>query len=375
MDRANLISRTWWEHLAPKIAHRRLDEINYRLSAWCKTDYGALWLNAALADGGVIRVRPGQLLPVFSLIGLGSQPLFIPPQEKMRFGHRAVSQFEEFKSGRALSDDELPLQPIIRVDIVEDQALIAAARSGLFELNVPGLEKPSTVFSVPARILLKPNGWPKRSYVLYQHIFGQGNSYPDDGFFYVGVTTRSWKERWNEHRRAMKSGSKLLFHRRFAEELEGKRISYVHHKVMGVTDDIEALYATEEFLVQGHWHDQRRLNMIPGGKGGLRYLRQNEMLKHHVVPEPDQRDQLIEKWMRANPRKGIPAPWISEMWKDDDWAIAQICGRARRLSVDQVRAIRSLALNNSIEEIAKRIGALNTLQVKRVIDGKTYSRI
>lgn len=365
----------WWEHLAPKIAHRRLDEINHRLSAWCKTDYGAMWLNAALTDGGVIRVRPGQLLPVFSLIGLGSQPLFTPPQEKMRSGHRAVSKFEEFESGRALSDDELPLQPIIRVDIVEDPALIAAARNGLFELDVPGLEKPSSVFSVPARILLKPDGWPKRSYVLYQHIFGQGNSYPDDGFFYVGVTTRSWKERWNEHRRAMKNGSKLLFHRRFAEELERQRISYVHHKVMGVTGDIEALYATEAFLVEGHWHDQRRLNMIPGGKRGLRYLRQNEMLKNHVVPEPDQRDQLIENWLRANPRKGLPAPWISEMWKDDGWAIAQICGRDRRLSVDQVHAIRGLALNNNVEEIAKKIGALNTLQVQRVIDGKTYSRI
>ncbi len=79
--------------------------------------------------------------------------------------------------------------------------------------------------------------------------------------------------------------------------------------------------------------------------------------------------------MKAHPRKGLPAPWISEKWKNDAWAIAQICGRDDRLSVNQVRAICELAREYSAEKIALRIGARNTEQVQRVIDGKTYTRV
>ncbi|AJC82067.1 hypothetical protein IE4803_PB00006 (plasmid) [Rhizobium etli bv. phaseoli str. IE4803] len=47
----------------------------------------------------------------------------MPPQEKMRSGHRAVSHFEKFRSEKPLPYDELPLQPMIRVDIAEDRKL------------------------------------------------------------------------------------------------------------------------------------------------------------------------------------------------------------------------------------------------------------
>jgi hypothetical protein len=211
--------------------------------------------------------------------------------------------------------------------------------------------------------------------VLYQHIFGEGPAYPDDGFFYVGVTTRSWQKRWAEHRRAMEAGCPLLFHRKLREELSQGRVTYIHHKVMGITDDLERLYATEEWLVEGHWSDTRRLNMIPGGKSGLRYLRENGMLAERVAPMPDDRDRLVQAWLRDHPRKGLPAPWVSERWKDDAWAVAQICGRDDRLSVEQVRAIRDLAIDHSVETIAERIGARNKEQVQRVIDGETYSRV
>lgn len=62
---------------------------------------------------------------------------------------------------------------------------------------------------------------------------------------------------------------------------------------MSITDDLEKLYSTEEFLVEGHWHDQRRLNMTPDGKSGLRYLRENGLLQQSVVPMPDKRDPIV----------------------------------------------------------------------------------
>ncbi|WP_201744555.1 hypothetical protein [Citrobacter freundii] len=144
---------------------------------------------------------------------------------------------------------------------------------------------------------------------------------------------------------------------------------------MAITNDLEQLYNAEEFLVEGHWNDERRLNMIPGGKSGLRYLRENGMLKESVVPISDERDGIVSLWIKEHPRKGLPAPWMAEKWRDNDWAIAQICCRDDRLSVDQVRAIRELAKQFSAEEISIRIGAKDVNQVNRVIYGKTYSRI
>ncbi|HEX2842131.1 hypothetical protein [Hyphomicrobium sp.] len=369
------INKQWWEHLAPKRMHARRREVELFLAQWCRSDYGTHWLSSASKPHGVIRAKPGQILPVVRFIALADRPVFIVPQEKVLVGHRTVNDKTDFASGQALEGGELVFTPTISLDLVEDEAMLAAARRGDSSPRVEGVRKPALVFSAPASLLIAPSTWPKRAYVLYQHIFGSGGSYPDDGYFYVGVTTRSWQQRWNEHRRSMESGSPLLFHKRLREELDAGRVSYIHHKVMGITDDLEALYGAEERLVEGHWHDERRLNMIPGGKSALRYMREHGMLPDRVVPSPDERDRLVTEWLHAHPRKGLPAPWVAEKWKDNAWAVAQICGRDGRLSVEQVLAIRELSATHSVETIALRIGASNTEQVQRVLDGKTYTRV
>jgi hypothetical protein len=284
----------------------------------------------ARQEGGIIRVRPGQVIPVVHFVALGDRPLFVAPLKHVRV--------RELRSGRSLEDDELALRPTISVEVVHDPALLAAAARFDTSPRIPGVQEPSIVFSAPAITLLAPKTWPKKSFVLYQHIFGEGNSYPDDGYFYVGVTKRSWQARWSEHRRAIAAGSPLLFHRTLRNETNAGRVTYIHHKVMGITVDLDALYSAEERLVEGHWLDARRLNMIPGGKSGLKYLRENGMLSERVVPLPDERDRVVETWLREHPRTGLPAPWVAEKWKDEAWAVAQICGREDRLSVEQVRA-------------------------------------
>lgn len=369
------LNRQWWDHLAPKSMRRRLKEVQSALRAWCRSEYGAFWLSVARRESGIIRIKPGQAIPVVHFIALGDRPIFIAPQRAIRVGHRMVATLGPMESGKALEENELTIEPLIRLDVVEDPALPSAALRSDISPHIPGVKKPSIVFSVPAKLLIAPTARPDTAYVLYQHIFGNGPSYPDDGFFYVGVTTRSWQKRWLEHRRAMEAGSPLLFHRTLRDELAAGRVTYIHHKVMAITDDVEKLYATEEFLVSGHWGDQRRLNMIPGGKSGLKYLRENGMLRERTVPAPDERDPLIETWLRQHPRKGLPAPWVTEKWKDQEWAIAQICDREGRLSVEQVRAIRQLANTYPADVIADRIGARNREQVQGVIDGKTYTRV
>jgi hypothetical protein len=368
------IQKNWWKHLAPREIVPLRAQLQALLIEHMTGPAGAEWFKASSREGGVFRVRPGQSIPVFHAVFMhGRQPFIVPPQT-LTNKHRCVGRSIELAGG-GLADDELVLQPEIRVDLVTDPELISAATTGTTKIDESKVTKPSLIFTCPARLLLTPSGSPESSFILYQHIFGSGASYPVDGYFYVGVTKRSWQKRWAEHRRAIDNNSPLLFHRRFREEREQERITYINHKIMSVTRDLETLYASEEYLVEEHWHDQRRLNMIPGGKSGLRYLRENGMLSERVVPLPDERDKVIATWLEKHPRMGLPAPWVAEKWRNNEWAIAQICGPEGRLSVDQVQAIRNLAKNHSAAEIAARIGAKNEAQVRRVIDGKTYTRI
>lgn len=370
------LNKLWWEHLAPKPLISRRGEIDALLKNFIRPkSYGEEWYKVARNPKGIFRLKPGQVIPVFQVTFLGKAPGFIAPLQKLRPGHRTVTRASEYLSGKELDSEERTIAPIIQVELVTDPLFIEAAKHGQTSINESHIKQPSLLFSIPAHFLFSPAHFPKKSYVLYQHIFGSGGSYPNDGYFYVGVTTRSWQKRWSEHKRAIGSGSPLLFHRKFREEEESGKVTYIHHKVMGITDDLEKLYEAEEFLVEGHWDDERRLNMIPGGKSGLRYLRENGLLQQSVVPLPDERDRIVNNWLKEHPRKGLPAPWVAEKWRDNDWAVAQICGRDDRLSIEQVRALRKLAKEYPAEEICARIGAKNVDQVKRVIEGKTYVRV
>lgn len=375
MRRDVKINKSWWEHLAPKPMIPRRREVETLLNNFIRTSsYGEEWLKVAKNPNGIFRVEPGQMIPVVQLIFVGKAPGFVAPFRELKVDHRTVVTATEYQSGKNLAEEERTLQPTISIDLATDPLFIQA-RHGQATLDESQITQPSLLFTVPAHFLLSPKYLPKKAYVLYQHIFGNGGSYPNDGFFYIGVTTRSWQKRWSEHKRSINGGSPLLFHRKFREERDKGRITYVNHKVMSITDDLEKLYAAEEFLVEGHWEDQRRLNMIPGGKSGLRYLRENGFLQQSLAPMPDERDGIVKKWLKEHPRKGLPAPWVTEKWRDSDWAIAQICGRDGRFSVEQVLAIRELSKEYSAEEIFARIGAKDVAQVKRVLEGKTYSRV
>ena len=205
--------------------HRRVREIETLLRNWCCSEYGQYWLSIAKQKDGVIRLKAGQLIPVVHFIALGDRPIFIAPQATVKIGHRTVGP-DQFRSGCELQDGEIALKPVICIDVVEDPVLLGAAARGEVLPYIGAVVKPSQVFSTPAHLLIAADAFPKKSYVLYQHIFGAGGSYPDDGFFYVGVTTRSWQKRWTEHLRSTETGSPLLFHRKLRDEMNARRVTY-----------------------------------------------------------------------------------------------------------------------------------------------------
>ncbi|MGR4872221.1 hypothetical protein ACIPRI_25505 [Variovorax sp. LARHSF232] len=305
-----------------------------------------------------------------------------------RDGHRTVDEAGGSSPG---------MQPILRLEVVEDPMLTAVfdqdlmVKSQMRGVSFEELDefkaysvahtlakKPAVLFSAPLAMLLVPSArhFSSQRFTLYQHIFGDGHEYPDDGLFYIGMTARDWKTRWAEHLRAINKGSQLIFHREYRSRIARQRLTYVHHKVMGVAPTLERLQELEEAIVRGHWEDARRLNMIPGGKAGLDYMRAHGMLSTGPLATPEGAEQMLRSWLRENPRKGLPAPWISELWKTDEYALSVICGPEGRLSVDQVRIIRELARRGDrFEAICAEVGALNVQQVRRVVQGLTYGRV
>jgi hypothetical protein len=189
---------------------------------------------------------------------------------------------------------------------------------------------------------------------------------------YVGITGRNWLHRFREHMGEMGRGSRKRFHSAWRDSTGQAHVHFSSHLVdINLTKD-EAMSWEEDTVDRA---GPNRLNMISGGYKGLR-----ELHEYGLINRPDisleERDKAIAKYARQNPRKGMPNPFIAELWKDDEYYLKVIEARPKTLSPDQVREIRRLAgQNRTIVQIVEEVGALNETQVKNVIAGNTYTRI
>lgn len=374
------------KRFAPKEMHRHYRDFCDALFDLSQQNPGY----RSLLSNPLAVVRGGKYPPIIHIVALfrdGHWIHFPAPPRPYREGHRFVSQ-----DGPT---EDFAMQPMLRLEVVTDPKLTSGDRQSMTKLlqehsqgrndlmqertrEANTATTPALVFSIPLAMMVASSAkrYLRHRFTLYQHIFGQGHEWPDDGLFYVGITCRDWQKRWGEHRAAINRGSPLKFHKAFRERQEAQQLTYVHHKVMGVASTLDELQDLEEVFVAGHWDDTRLLNMIPGGKAGIEYLHKHRILGRNVIPMPEEVERTLEAWLREHPRKGLPAPWVSEQWKDPEYALKVICGPEDRLSVDQVLTIRSLGQGGmTAPEIVERVGARNVEQVRRVLSGKTYSRV
>ncbi len=195
-----------------------------------------------------------------------------------------------------------------------------------------------------------------------------------DEFYYVGITGRNWLHRLSEHLYEIGRGSRKQFHAAWRESLGMKYVHFVS-SLMDINMTYEQAMKWEEVAVEKFAYGPNGLNMIPGGFKGLQFLHE-----HRITDRPrislEERESAIAEYVRRNPRKGVPNPYLAELWKDDNYYLKVIEARPKTLSADQVRQIRQLASEGvSIEDIAETVGALNEMQVKNVIAGRTYRRV
>ena len=191
---------------------------------------------------------------------------------------------------------------------------------------------------------------------------------------YAGITRRNWLMRLEEHFREIRQGDHKVFHRAWREATGGEDVVYNSY-LQWVNLSYEEAMKWEEIYVEKHTLFPKGFNMIPGGFEGYRFLYQHR-ITDRVDIDLDERDRAIAEYVRQHPRKGIPNPFMSELWKDDEYYLKVIGSRGNTLTPDQVRMIRALDQSgHSVAEIARKVDALNEKQVKDVLANRTYTRI
>jgi hypothetical protein len=240
---------------------------------------------------------------------------------------------------------------------------------------------------VPLQFLLKGWGDAGSGYQGYVHSFsknviGQQKTLNDlakrirsdsDTYYYVGITKRDWLKRLNEHLREMKNGNRRLFYAKWRELFGGDRILFDSVLREVNLTEVEIMNWEEE-QVDLIASDEYGLNMIPGGYKGNQFLHKYGITSRENISFED-RKWAVAEYERRNPRKGIPNPFLSELWKEDGFYDKVISARSNTLSKDQVHQIRELNTYGwSIPGIVIEVGAIDERQVRDVISGKHYSK-
>jgi hypothetical protein len=255
--------------------------------------------------------------------------------------------------------------------------------------NYPGPAQLHTLFRyengmthktlIPLQYLLKGWGDAGKGYQCYIHSISDNvnsiiNFTDTDSYYYVGITGRNWLLRLEEHIRGMRQGDRRLFYEVWREKY-GKPDVLFTSSLREINFSYQDAMNWEEMAVNKIANDQWKLNMIPGGFKGLKLLHECRIISNMNI-SLEEREKAIAEYIKKNPRKGIPNPFIAELWKDDAYYLKVIEAREKTLSPEQVRKIRELnKIGKSIIQIKQEVDALNELQVKNVILGRTYSRI
>jgi hypothetical protein len=198
-------------------------------------------------------------------------------------------------------------------------------------------------------------------------------------WYYVGITTRNWLQRMEEHFQEVRSGSNKRFHAAWrsytgnAQVILCSELVVLNHTYKGIMD-------WEEDQVDFHMAAGNSLNMIPGGFKGLRFLHEHRLTPRLEITL-EEREAAIAEYAKAEYESrgdrgaGVPNLLLSKLWLDDEFYLV-LAGRSDVLTPAQVVAIRQLAAEGKTEaQIASMVGARNIEQVKRVLAGKTYRRI
>lgn len=231
--------------------------------------------------------------------------------------------------------------------------------------------------SVPLQVLMTGYGDVTEGHQGYAHSLTFMDHSGDilNQVYYVGITSRNWLVRMEEHLAEMRGGSNKRFHAAW-RSYTGNANVILGSELVVLNHSYEGIMAWEEQMVDEQMAAGKSLNMIPGGFKGMRFLHEHR-LTDQVQVSLEERDRAIAEYARRmGVRAGVPNLFLAELWRDDDFYLKVLGGRSDVLSPGQVLTIRDLAAKGlTPQQIFEVVGARNVEQVQRVLAGKTYTRI
>lgn len=231
--------------------------------------------------------------------------------------------------------------------------------------------------SVPLQVLMMGYGDVTEGHQGYAHSLTFLDQ--DGGFlnqmYYVGITSRNWLVRMEEHMAEIRGGSNKRFHAAWRAYAGDANVTLGSELVV-LNQSFEGIMDWEEEHVDAQMAAGKSLNMIPGGFKGLRFLHEHRLIDKLKV-SLEERDKAIAEYVRrVGVRAGVPNLFLAQLWRDDDFYMKVLAGRSDVLTPGQVLTIRGLAAQGrTAQQIFEVVGARNVKQVQRVLAGKTYTRI
>ena len=272
--------------------------------------------------------------------------------------------------------------------VIRNKSETEAAPVVLLRTQSLALDIPMRI-EIPLRALLRGGPDLEGKYVVYLHVL-----FSDDGneYVYYGITKRGWNSRFSEHMKAALGQQQArLFPKKIADLIDARvaqlagrndarpKLDGVINALCAVGVDKDMATDIEEYLVDKYSlasKHPRGLNMIPGGREGIRFLHLLAGTREESLVDTEDREVAFVEFRVGHSLVGVPNPGVAAAWDDPAYAEAVICGRENRLSAPQVRQIRYLAaVGHNLESIKASVGALNDGQIRRVLAGRTYSRI
>ncbi len=240
---------------------------------------------------------------------------------------------------------------------------------------------------VPLQYLIKNWGDANSGYQCYIHTISQNvprkgtfedlhkfQTTNEGSYYYAGITSRNWLIRLDEHMREIRQGNRRKFYQAWRDNLGLKQVVF-SSALINVNASFEDAMDWEEKYVDRFASDRYGLNMIPGGFKGLSNLHKLGLTSRERITLGE-REAALDQYVKLNPKKGIPNPFISQLWQDDEYYERINVAHPKRLSAGQVKQIRDLAATGmSPIRIMLEVDALNEIQVKKVIAGITYKRV
>ena len=172
--------------------------------------------------------------------------------------------------------------------------------------------------SVPLQALMVGWGDVAEGHQGYAHsisFFDEDGAHVIEQWSYIGITSRNWLVRMEEHLQEMRSGSNKRFHAAWHTYAGDSRVMLCSELIV-LNHSFDGIMAWEEEQVDIHMASGSSLNILPGGYKGLRLLHEHRLIEGLNISLEERENAISEYVRRKGGRAGVPNLFLARLWRD-----------------------------------------------------------